>query len=68
MLYFIRIKVEPIDKVAFKLNVTMREMDTILRQLVTERIANVQKKSHARREHQNGQRYKKNSQKPSRGS
>lgn len=57
---------EPIDKVAFKLNVTMREMDVILRQLVTERLANVQKKSHARREHQNLQGHKKNKPKTNR--
>jgi hypothetical protein len=38
----------PIDSIADRLNVTMREVDAILRQLVTEKIANVQKKSHSR--------------------
>ena len=41
----------PIDAIADRLNVTMREMDQILRQLVTEKIANVQRKSHARQDH-----------------
>ena len=36
------------DIIADRLNVTMREMDEILRQLVVEKIANVQRKSHAR--------------------
>lgn len=51
----------PIDAIADRLNVTMREMDQILRQLVTEKIANVQKKSHERREKKkNGEGHKSN--------
>lgn len=59
-----------IDVIADRLNVTMREMDEILRQLVTEKITNVQRKSHARntarKEQTKSQRYQSDSKRISR--